>query len=328
MTKLSHAAICFVFSTCASLVCAQQGTLLVANQLEHTLVTVDPVSGRPTASIAVGVNDHEVTASPDGKLAYVPIYSNVGLGAEGTNGRTVDVIDLEKKALAYSIDLGKPVRPHRAQFGSDGLLYVSAELDNSIYIIDPNTRKVVGSIPTGEPQSHMFILRGDRAYTANVNTGTVSVLDVKNRKLLTVIPVAKDVQRISLTPDGSLAFTHASDNRVIVIDTAKKAVKVEIPTPGMPYASAVTKDGKWLIVVMPKNPQAVIVDLSTFKIARTIAVPAGVTEVLTEVPGNKAYLSSYLAGQVVELNLDTWKITRTFQLTKGVDGIGWAGSLH
>ena len=76
---------------------------------------------------------------------------------------------------------GHGVRPHLPVFGpKDGMLYVTTELDQSITIIDPKTLKIVGSIPTGQPESHMLAISHDgrRGYTANVGPGTVSVLDM------------------------------------------------------------------------------------------------------------------------------------------------------
>src|SRR6267378_6712753 len=186
------------------------GLLVVANQKEHTLLLVDPDNRRELAKIVVGVNGHEVMASKDGRFAYVPIYGNSGVGKPGTDGSTIDVIDLQTRKLAATIDLGKPLRPHRAEFGPDGLLYVTAELANAVDVIDPSTRKMLAEIPTGQPQSHMLVLSSDgrRAFTANVSAGSVSVLDLAKRNLITTIPVAKTVQRISISPDGLRIFTH------------------------------------------------------------------------------------------------------------------------
>jgi YVTN family beta-propeller protein len=316
--------ILIVFSSMTFLHAAPSGLLLVANQVSHALLVVDPDSGKQLSVVTVGVNDHEVAASPDGKLAYVPIYSNVGLGAAGTDGRTIDVVEIETGKLAYSIDLGKAVRPHKPVFASDGLLYVTAELDNAIYIVDPATRKVVGSIPTGEPQSHMIAIHGDRGYTANVSTGTVSVLDLKQRKQIAEIHAADNIQRITVSPDGLSVFTHAKDNRVIVIDTATNRVKTSIPMPASPYSSAVTKDGKSLVVLFPSEPKALVVDLSSYKVVHEVDLPRAATEVLMDPRGGMAYISCFSSGQVAVLNLTTWKVERMINLSPGVDGLAWA----
>src|SRR5882762_1476404 len=216
-----------------------RGLLVVANQMEHTVLVVDPESRRELAKVVVGVNGHEVIVSKDGRFAYVPIYGNSGVGRPGTDGSTIDVIDLQARKLAATIDLGKPLRPHRAEFGPDGLLYVTAELANAVEVIDPRTRKVLAEIPTGEPQSHMLVLSSDgrRGYTANVGAGSVSVLDLAKRSLITAIPVAKTVQRISISPDGFRVFTHDQDApRVAVIDTATNKITSWIALPDVANA--------------------------------------------------------------------------------------------
>src|SRR5207244_8465583 len=123
-----------------------------------------------------------------------------------------------------TIDFGHGVRPHCAIYDrNSGMLYVTTELDNTISIIDPKTLKIVGTIPTGQEQSHMLALTrdGSRGYTANVGPGTVSVLDMKARTTLKIIPISKMTQRISLSVDDKYAFT--SDqfaDRLAVIATS------------------------------------------------------------------------------------------------------------
>src|SRR5467141_3816635 len=137
---------------------ASHGILVVANQKEHTVLLVDPESRRELAKISVGVNGHEVAVSPDARFAYVPIYGNSGVGRPGTDGATIDIIDLQQRKLTATMDLGKPLRPHEPLFGPDGLLYVSAELAQALDIVDPASRKIIAEVPTGQPESHMFVL--------------------------------------------------------------------------------------------------------------------------------------------------------------------------
>jgi len=162
------------------------GMLFIANQFDHTANLVDLSSRKAVARIGVDVNGHEVVVSPDHKWGFVPIYGNSGVGKPGTDGATIEVVDLKSARAVRIIDLGRPVRPHCAKFGPDGKLYVSAELANAIYIVDSASGKVVGEAPTGDTESHMFVISPDgrRAYTANVGPGTVSVVDLQNRKLV------------------------------------------------------------------------------------------------------------------------------------------------
>ena len=182
--------------------------LLVVNQGDQSMSLVDPEAGVQIGKVKTNeVRAHEVVASADGRLAYLPIYGNSGVGKPGSDGRSVEIVDLDKQAIVASMDLG-PVRPHWVKFGPDGMLYVSAELDNAVDVLDPHLRKKVGSIPTEQAESHMVVISPDgrRAYTANVDAGTVSALDLEARKLIKVIPVAETVQRISMSLDGRWVF--------------------------------------------------------------------------------------------------------------------------
>src|SRR6202020_327248 len=99
-------------------------------------------------------------------------------------------------------------------------------------------------------QSHMFVITpdGHRAYTANVSSGTVSVLDLQQRSLIKIIPVAKSVQRISLSPDGRHVYTHDQNQpRIAVINTATNKVGSFIALPDTVYSSPVTPNRKLLL---------------------------------------------------------------------------------
>ncbi|HLW86096.1 MAG TPA: hypothetical protein VKR60_12835 [Candidatus Sulfotelmatobacter sp.] len=309
------------------------GLLVVENQYDHALLLVDPVAKREIARVVVGVNGHEVTLSKDGRLAYVPIYSNVAIGEPGTDGNTIDIVDLQTRKLVGSMDMGKPVRPHRAQLGPDGLLYVTAELDNAVAVIDPSARKVLAKIPTDQPQTHMLVLTpdGQRAYTANVSAGSVSVLDLKARKLITVIPVAKMVQRISISPDGRRVFTHDRETpRVAVIDTATNKISDWIALPEMAYASTPTADGRWLLVATNGSNQhrLHVVDLETLKLVHSFELPGIPLELLVRPGGDMAYVSCIQAGKIAVLNLHSWQMEDPIPLSPGVDGLAWTSAVE
>jgi YVTN family beta-propeller protein len=307
-----------------SFVSAQK--LLVANQGDHTMLVIDTASRKTLATVGVDINGHEVVASPDGKFAYVPIYGNSGIGRPGTDGSTVEVIDIAAGRALHIIDLGKPLRPHCAKFGPDGLLYVSAELANALDVIDPKTRNVLAEVPTGSKDSHMFVITPDgaRAYTANVFAGSVSALDLRKRTAITVIPVADEVQRISITPDGGRVLTHDQKKpRIAVIDTSKNAVAAWWEVPSVVYSSAVSPDGRWLIANALAG-KIFVLDTATGKLAHSYDIPAASGEAIVSPDGAKAYVSCPAAGTIEVLDLATWQLEKPLVLTKGADGLAFA----
>jgi DNA-binding beta-propeller fold protein YncE len=303
--------------------------LLVANQEDHNLSLIDPSAGRQLTTVAVdGVTGHEVAASPDGKTAYVPIYGDSGVGRPGTDGTKISVIDLATRKIVHTIDFGHGVRPHCPIYDQNsGMLYVTTELEKSISIIDPKTLKIVGSVPTGQEQSHMLALSrdGSRGYTANVGPGTVSVLDMKARKTLAIIPISKNTQRIAISRDDSMVFTaDQTKPQLAVIDTATNQVKTWIPLPAVGYGTRPTLDGRWLLVALRTTKQIAVVDLKTMTVAKTIDVPDGPTEILASPDGKMAYVSCTKTKQIAAIDLTQWKVAKLIDAGGGDDGLAWA----
>jgi DNA-binding beta-propeller fold protein YncE len=292
---------------------------------------VDPGSTRQVAVIAEGtptMHGHEVAASPDGRTAYVPIYGNVGVGKPGLDGHEMLIIDLPSRKIVGRIDFGHGVRPHEPVYDpARNLLYVTTELDHAVAVIDPKTLKIVGSVPTGQPESHMLILSHDgrRGYTANVGLGTVSVLDLVGKKTVAVIPISKETQRIAISNDDRWVFTSDQTKpRLAVIDTATNKVKSWVPLPGTGYGAAPTPDGRFLLVAVPPTNQVAVVDLASMQVVRNIDVPASPQEVLVRPDGKVAYVSCNTSGKVAAIDLTQWKVQNLIIAGKFADGLAWA----
>lgn len=310
---------------------SDSGLLLVCNKGDKSLGIIDPRAGTQLTTVPEdGETGHEVAAAPDGKRAFVPIYGNSGVGHPGTDGQLIRVIDLAARKIVGTFDFGKGVRPHCAMIGpKNGLLYVTTELDQSISIIDPQTLKLAGTIPTGQPESHMLAITRDgrRGYTSNVGPGTVSALDLEHKKLLAIIPVCQTDQRIALSTDDKWAFTSdQAKPRLAVIDTENNKLKSWIEMPGIGYGTAATPDGRWLLVALIGMHKVGVIDLEAMKFARSLEVPKAPQEILVRPDGAEAYVSCDASRQVAVLNLKNWAVEKLIDAGKGADGLAWASA--
>ena len=151
--------------------------LLVLAKSNHTLAIVDPASLKAVGRVPAGPDPHEVIASPDGRRAYI---SNYGFGAD----HTISVVDLaaqtksgEPQALPRT-DLGVLYGPHGLAFAG-GELYFTAEVNEVIGRYNPLSSRVDWILGTGQMRTHMIEVSKnlDRIFTANVNSGTISIIE-------------------------------------------------------------------------------------------------------------------------------------------------------
>ena len=303
------------------------GRLLVVCKQAQTLEVIDLASGETAGSNrASALKPHEVVATPDGALAFLPIYSDVFLGEPGTDGRAIDVVDLVGLTVTDRIELDFASRPHLPLLGADGRLYVGTELDESVSVFDPASGTRVARLPTGRPQSHMFVLSPDgaRAYSSNVDTGTVSVIDVASETLVDVIEVAGKIQRISVSPDGSTVFTADQESpRLAAIDAASHEISwIELPSPG--FGTSVTPDGSTVVVALRRTSQLGLIDRSSRTLKRVVDVPAQPQAIVIHPEGDFAYSACDEADQVVEVDLRAGTVSRVFDTGSQPDGICWA----
>src|ERR1700730_18419408 len=110
---MNHRHLGILFLACLLLSCSVSGDpppdslLFVANQMEHSVLLVDPMSKQVLATVGIDINGHEVAVSPDGRFGYVPIYGNTWVRMPGSNGSTIHVVDLRQGRTVAVIDLGK-----------------------------------------------------------------------------------------------------------------------------------------------------------------------------------------------------------------------------
>ena len=305
--------------------------LLVVNQGDKSLSVVDPMTNKQVTVIdeqQTTMHGHEICVGTAKNIVYMPIYGSSGVGSPGLDGNEMLAINWATGKIVNRLDFGHGVRPHCVIYvPATQMLYVTTEIDQTVTIVNPKTFKIVGTIPTGQEQSHMLAITkdGKRGYTANVGPGTVSVLDIKGRKTVAIIPISKSTQRISLSPDDKWVFTSdQTQPRMAAIDTKTNQIAKWIELPGNGYGAAATPDGKWLLVPIPGKGLVAVVNLRTLVVDRSIEVGPHPQEMLVRPDSKFAYVTSASAKKVAVIDLSTMTMSDTIDVGNYPDGIAWA----
>lgn len=301
---------------------AHSNTLLVACKDERALQVIDLEAWEVIHSVGFSaITGHEVAADSDTGLAYVPIYGDGVVGEPGSDGSSIDVVDYRGGKLVSTIQLPRPARPHCAVLDGQGRLLITTELTQSVTIVDVSTHEVLGQIPTGHDQAHMLAVSedGTLGYTANVAPGTISVLDLPRGQLMGRVEVSARLNRISLGHDGRAYCADQYQARLAVIDTQARSVDSWLSLPAVGLGSAITPDGRALLIALRGAGLVVRLDLDTGKVNGQVAVPTEPVNVVTN--GRIAYVSSSEADVVSAFDIESMELLNMIRTGRCPDGL-------
>jgi DNA-binding beta-propeller fold protein YncE len=94
--------------------------------------------------------------------------------------------------------------------------------------------------------------------------------------------------------------------------------------PAIGYGTALTKDGRWLLVAVPSLNKVAVVDMSSLEVVRTTDVGRRPSEILVRPDGLIAYVSCVGSHEVDAIDLTQWKVQAAIQAGEGSDGLAWA----
>ena len=231
-------------------------TLWVTNNAEGTskgtLTPIDPMTGKPGASIAVD-DPYNMYFTPDGKSAIVVAEAH----------KRLDFRDPHTMALQYSIQAPRCAGINHSDTSIDGRYAIyTCEFSGGLAKIDLVNRKVVGYLKLskgGMPQDVRIAPDGSVFFVADMHADGVFVIDGASFREIGFIKTGKGTHGLYPSRDGTKLYvanrgSHAIHGKkggpgsVSVIDFATRTVVANWPVPngGSPDMGNVSADGKTL----------------------------------------------------------------------------------
>ncbi|GAA0471266.1 hypothetical protein GCM10009096_10280 [Parasphingorhabdus litoris] len=299
--------------------------LLVGNKGEDTLSFIDLTTGREIARRDTGKNPHEVAISPDGRLAAIVSY-----GAQH-----IDIFDIAAREKIETIDLAPNKRPHGIVWLDDGRIIASTEGSDSIAIVSPPTGEAqtrqVSQISTGQKGSHMVVVTPDknRAFTSNMQSGTVSVLDLERNRKITDVEAGTEPEGIAVTPDGKTVWVadRRSDS-LYVFDAQTLEELTVLKTGKFPIRVAISPDGKTAVTSNYADGALGLFDVASRKPKGQIKVSgtpdSGQVTILFSADGQRLYVAETELNRIAEIDMIEGKLIGRLAGGTNGDGLGIA----
>jgi DNA-binding beta-propeller fold protein YncE len=299
--------------------------LVVASSGESTVTLLDPSDLSPMARFPTGPGPHEVAVSPDHRHAYV-----ADAGDPSSPGRTVTVIDLVRREVKATYDLGAGSLPHDLAVSADGsLLWAACAPDRTVREIDTDDGTVARTWKTGAEGGWMLAAApgGAKLYVAHLEGGGVSIID-RARERVSFVRTRPGEMGIAVSPDAKEVWAaNLQTNRITVIDVATDRVVARFGSGGnAPLRVKFTPDGKRVLVAHRASRTLVVFDRARRAPVQTIRLPVPPKILTVSGDGRRAFLTSPDRAMAMAVDLRSARVTDLIPTGKAPDGIAWAGT--
>ncbi|MDX2114307.1 MAG: hypothetical protein SFZ24_01630 [Planctomycetota bacterium] len=226
------------------------------------------------ASIDVGLGAHELAVSDDGRWLLGSAYGGPGPGHQPADSRLV-VVDLARRAVHRTIDLGELKRPNDIAFlGGTSEALVTVEMPPRLLRVDA-AKGTFATLELSRQAGHMVAESGGVAWVAHVVPGGVTPVDVGEWKAGTVIDVPDGAEGIAASPDGSVVWVACNrSDRLVIVDARERKVVREMECAGFPFRVRFAPDGGTVAVSLPKAGSVGLFDAAEPERGRRVRVGA------------------------------------------------------
>lgn len=149
------------------------------------------------------------------------------------------------------------------------------------------------------------------AYVTNLNSGTVTVIDVAHDTVQTIYGFTNP-RTVVVTPNGQYAYVGCDDNTVRIIDTKTNTVLSTVIEVSHPTALAVSPDGLY-VYVASDNDTLNAISTETNEIVGTVGGLSNVQDVVITADNAFAYVTNEGNDTVSQIRLSDYTIVDTLE---------------
>jgi YVTN family beta-propeller protein len=327
------AGISFYLVRSASYTIQTSGKLYIVNKLSRSITVFDLFKGEELTEFTLEIEPHEVTTLTGQNNVVVTNY-----GRPKVNGKSVSVIDTKTNDIIKTIDLDGSLKPHGiVAFPNTTKVGVVTDIGNELVVVNVETGTVEKKIQTQQVVSHLLVLHPNKslAYVTNIISGSVSVIDLVQDKVIEIILCGKGTEGIDITPDGTeIWVTNNKEESISVINTETYQITDTLATGKESLRLKFSIDGKYCLVPNSSDGTISVYDRHSKKQIKTIHIPGKknlLERVLYHTPrpvgilmhpnGLYAFVANSNADKIEVIDMKTFTLVSTIGTGRVPDGL-------
>ncbi|WP_397446213.1 YncE family protein [Polaribacter sp. R77954] len=297
------------------------GKLYIVSKLSEDVQVIDLSTGKEIAETSIDMLSHEAIATTDGKNIVLTNY-----------GSEVDfdlkIIDTKTNKVKKTIDLKDNTKVNGiVQYPEANKVAVVDYVNNKLLVLNIETEEIEKELETNQKKSHLAVLHPKKplAYTTNINSGSVSVINLNTDKVIETVSCGIGRKGIDITPDGSeIWVTNTKENVIKVINTKTNTVVNTITSGNESLKIKFSVDGKYCLVVNSTDGSIDIFNQQSKEKIKTIMLHGKTTllekllyhtprpvNILMHPNGLYAFVSNSNANKIEVIDMNTFKIVST-----------------
>lgn len=318
----------------SNFVSAQSNYILALSKGEKSLIVLDYQTLEVVSKIPVGEDPHEIVTNPEQTFAYI---SRPQMNA---SGHQIEIVNLKTLQHEKTIDTTPLYIPHGLVYRGNQLWF-TVQGSKAVAVYDISKKQTEQILGTGQDFTHLLYVTpdGNRFYTTNVESGTVSIYEKKeippympptgvlppNAKprlewRQTLVNVRFGAEGFDISKDGKELWTAKPDGKIVIVDLENKKVKTEIDTKVLGlHRLRITPDGKTVCIVSVKTGDLLFYNFKNHQLEKQMNIGQG-AGIFMDAPSNRMFISCTPNNYISVIDLTTRKEIKKINIARP-DGI-------